>query len=144
MMFLPVILDQAQDSGTGITCSDGMTKCWRSLDLRVVLSSLNSIASKSLFSTNKADRTVTSFKAAPLMDTSKTTLIGGSSWSVCMSMKEVAGMALRKNVPLNESKINIKYVQFKSDNIALIQLFWERPKVVISIQQIIKSIHNLI
>ena len=32
-------------------------------------------------------------------------------------MKEVAGMALRKNVPLNESKINIKYLQFKLDTI---------------------------
>ena len=104
------------------------------------MSSLNSIASKSLFSTNKADRTVTSFKAAPLMDTSKTTLIGGSSWSVCMSMKEVAGMALRKNVPLNESKININYVQFKLDNIyyystnsIILGKCKERQKVVISI-----------
>ena len=45
-----------------------------------------------------------------------------------MSMKEVAGMALRKNVPLNESKINIKYVEFKLDNMALIQLFWVSAK----------------
>ena len=54
-------------------------------------------------------------------------------------MKEVAGMALRKNVPLNESKININYVQFKLDNIyyystnsIILGQCKERQKVVIS------------